>query len=136
MKVYLTKRMHFNAAHRLHTDTLNEVENKNTYGVCNNPMGHGHNYDLEITVAGTPDPVTGMIIDLKLLKDIVNQEIISKVDHKHLNYDVPFLQNIVPTAENLAVAFWKQLEGKLVDAELYEIKLYETPRNLVIYRGE
>lgn len=136
MKVYLTKRMHFNAAHRLHTDELGEEENQKIYGACNNPRGHGHNYDLEITVIGTPDPVTGMIMDLDQLKKIVHEEIIDKVDHKHLNYDVPFLRDVVPTAENLAVAFWCQLDGKLPGADLYEIKLYETPRNIVVYRGE
>ncbi|MDZ7721393.1 MAG: 6-carboxytetrahydropterin synthase [candidate division KSB1 bacterium] len=136
MKVYLTKQMHFNAAHRLHSEQLSDSENQETYGVCNNPMGHGHNYDLEITVVGSPDPVTGMVMDLKELKDIVHEHVISKVDHKHLNFDVPFMRNVVPTAENMAVAFWNQLIGKFPGADLYEIKLYETPRNIVVYRGE
>lgn len=134
--VYVTRRMHFNAAHRLHTDVLTAQENENVYGVCNNPMGHGHNYELEITVKGEPDPVTGMVIDLKDLKDIVQQEIIDRVDHKHLNYDVDFMRGVVPTAENIVVAFWHQLKDKIPQGELYELTLYETPRNMAIYRGE
>ncbi len=134
--VYVTRRMHFNAAHRLHTDVLTEEENKKTYGLCNNPMGHGHNYELEITIKGEPDPVTGMVIDLKDLKDIVERELIDRVDHKHLNFDVDFMSGIVPTAENIVMAFWYQLVDKIPDGELYELKLYETPRNIAIFRGE
>ncbi len=135
-KVYLTRRVHFSASHRLHTDQLSAEENWQLYGRCNNPLGHGHNYELEITICGEPDPITGMIIDLKELKNIVEQEIIERVDHKHLNFDVDFLQGIVPTAENIIVEFWKILEDKFPNGELYEIKLYETPRNIAIYRGE
>ncbi|MBN1560642.1 6-carboxytetrahydropterin synthase [candidate division KSB1 bacterium] len=134
--VYVTRRMHFNAAHRLHSDALTEDENAQTYGACNNPMGHGHNYELEITVKGTPDPVTGMVIDLKDLKDLVQHVIIDKIDHKHLNYDVDFMRGIVPTAENIVVALWQQLRDKIPAGELYELKLFETPRNIAYYRGE
>ena len=134
--VYVTRRMHFNAAHRLHSDALTEDENAQTYGACNNPMGHGHNYELEITVKGTPDPVTGMVIDLKDLKDLVQHVIIDKIDHKHLNYDVDFMRGIVPTAENIVVALWQQLRDKIPAGELYELKLFETPRNIASYRGE
>ena len=134
--VYVTRIMHFNAAHRLHTDVLTESENEKIYGACNNPMGHGHNYELEITIKGEPDPVTGMVIDLKDLKDIVQKVIIDRVDHKHLNFDVDFMRGIVPTAENIVLAFWEQLQDKLPNGELYELKLYETPRNIATYRGE
>jgi len=134
--VYITRRVHFSASHRLHSDVLDEQENQKTYGICNNPLGHGHNYELEITVRGEPDPITGMILDLKELKHIVERELISKVDHKHLNHDVDFLQGVVPTAENLVIAFWNILKDKLPNGELYELKLFETPRNVAIYRGE
>ena len=134
--VYLTRRMHFSASHRLHSDVLSDQENEKVYGLCNNPLGHGHNYELEITVKGEPDPVTGMVIDLKNLKDIVQREIIDKVDHKHLNFDVDFMQGIVPTAENIIIAFWQQLKDKLPNGELHELTLYETPRNIVSYKGE
>jgi 6-pyruvoyltetrahydropterin/6-carboxytetrahydropterin synthase len=134
--VYITRRMHFNAAHRLHSDMLTEDENKKIYGMCNNLMGHGHNYELEITIKGTPDPVSGMVIDLKALKDLVQQVVIDKVDHKHLNYDVDFMRGVVPTAENIVIAFWQQLRDKIPSGELYELKLYETPRNIAFYRGE
>ncbi len=135
-KVYVTRRLHFNAAHRLHCNQLDEATNERIYGLCNNPNGHGHNYDLEVTVAGDPDPVTGMVIDLKDLKEIVTRKLIDKVDHKHLNHDVDFLSSIVPTAENLAIAFWQQLVDALKPNQLVELKLYETPRNIAVYRGE
>jgi len=89
--VYVTRLLHFNAAHRLHSDLLSSEENQSIFGACNNPLGHGHNYDLEVTVAGEPDPVTGMVIDLKVLKEIVEEAVISRVDHKHLNFDVDFM---------------------------------------------
>ena len=134
--VYLTRRMHFSASHRLHSDLLSEQENQNIYGLCNNPLGHGHNYELDVTIKGEPDPVTGMVIDLKDLKSIVQVEIIDKVDHKHLNFDVDFMSGIVPTAENIVIAFWKQLDGQLPNGELHELVLYETQRNSASYKGE
>ncbi len=135
-QIYLTRRMHFSASHRLHSDQLSDAENSEIYGLCNNPMGHGHNYELEVTVRGEPDPVTGMVIDLKDLKAIVQSELIDKVDHKHLNHDVDFMRGIVPTAENIVIAFWRQLQGKLPNGELHEVKLFETPRNVAAYKGE
>ena len=136
--LYITRKVTFSAAHRLHNPELSDDENKNIYGECNNPNGHGHNYTLEVTVKGKIPKKTGMIIDLKDLKKIITENIIEKVDHKFLNYDVPFMQNIIPTAENLVVEFWKILEGVLLEnnAELYELKLYETDNNIVIYRGD
>lgn len=134
--VYLTRRMHFSASHRLHSDQLSDEDNEKVYGLCNNPLGHGHNYELEVIIKGEPDPVTGMVIDLKDLKSIVQKEIIDKVDHKHLNHDVGFMQGIVPTAENIVIAFWRRLQDKLPSGELHEVKLYETPRNIASYKGE
>lgn len=133
---YITRQVHFSAAHRLHCPKLSAAENEQIYGLCNNANGHGHNYDLYVTIKGEPDPLTGMIMDLKELKTIINREIVKPMDHKHLNDDVPFLKNIVPTAENLAIAIWQRLEDKIPHGKLYEIKLYETPRNVAIYRGE
>jgi 6-pyruvoyltetrahydropterin/6-carboxytetrahydropterin synthase len=134
--VYVTRRLHFSAAHRLHSDHLDADKNKKVYGLCNNPNAHGHNYELKVTIKGEPDPVTGMVIDLKELKDIVNQHVIARLDHMNLNVDVDFLQGTVPTAENIVVAIWNQLEEKFPNGELYELALYETPRNSAVYRGE
>ncbi|MBD3373918.1 6-carboxytetrahydropterin synthase [candidate division KSB1 bacterium] len=134
--VYVTRRLHFNAAHRLHSDRLDADKNEQIYGSCNNPNYHGHNYELKVTIKGEPDPVTGMVIDLKVLKDIVNQHVIDRLDHKNLNVDVDFMKGIVPTAENIVVAIWNQLEKKFPNGALYELVLYETPRNMVVYRGE
>jgi 6-pyruvoyltetrahydropterin/6-carboxytetrahydropterin synthase len=134
--VYLTRRLHFSASHRLHNDNLEPQVNRDVYGICNNPMGHGHNYELDVTIKGTPDPETGMIIDLKKLKEIVEKELIQLVDHRHFNYDVDFMKGQVPTAEKLVIAFWKILEKKIPNGELYELILHETPRNSVTYRGE
>ena len=134
--VYVTRHVHFNASHRLHTDQLSIQQNENLYGRCNNFYGHGHNYELEVTVRGEPDPVTGMVVDLKVLKDIIKQEILDKVDHRHLNHDVEFFQRVVPTSENMVVTFWNLLKDKLPSGELYKIKLAETPRNIAEYYGE
>ena len=136
--LYITRKVTFSAAHRLHNPELSDDENKNIYGECNNPNGHGHNYTLEVTVKGKIPKKTGMIIDLKDLKKIITENIIEKVDHKFLNYDVPFMQNIIPTAENLVVEFWKILKEVLLEnnTDLYELKLYETDNNIVIYRGD
>lgn len=133
--VYLTRRAHFSAAHRLHSDELTEEQNKSVYGICNNPLGHGHNYELEITLRGEPDAVTGMVMDLQELKRIVKEEIVNKVDHQHLNH-VALLKGRVPTAENIVISFWETLKDKIPKGELYEIVLYETPRNFIRYRGE
>ena len=99
-------------------------------------MGHGHNYTLEITVAGNPDPLTGYVIDLKKLADLTEEHIINKVDHKHLNFDVPELRGIIPTAENLSLVFWQILEPKIKEGKLYSIKVFESDNNFAEYRGE
>ena len=134
--IYITRKLEFCASHRLYNPSFSDQKNEETFGLCNNPNGHGHNYVMEVTVRGEVDPETGMVLDLKALKKLVNEEIILKVDHKNLNVDVPFLDGIIPTAENIAIRFWEILEPKLKGGELYEIKLYESERNYVIYRGK
>jgi 6-pyruvoyltetrahydropterin/6-carboxytetrahydropterin synthase len=134
--VYVTRRAHFCASHRLHNPDWPAEKNTAVYGKCNNPNGHGHNYDIEVTVAGSPPEDTGMVIDLKVLADIIDAEIVDKVDHKHLNHDVNFMHGIIPTAENMAIAFWKILAGRIDEGRLYSIKLFESENNFVEYRGE
>jgi 6-pyruvoyltetrahydropterin/6-carboxytetrahydropterin synthase len=133
--IYITRKLEFCASHRLYNPEYTDEKNAEVFGLCNNPNGHGHNYAMEVTVRGEVHPETGMVLDLKALKKLVNEEIILKVDHKNLNVDVPFLKGIIPTAENLAIHFWNALESKLESGELHEIKLYESERNFVIYRG-
>jgi len=136
--LYLTRKVSFCSAHRLHNTTLSDEENRKIYGKCNNPDGHGHNYTLEVTVRGKISDKNGMVIDLKILKKIITEKILTKVDHKYLNNDVDFFKNIIPTAENIVTQFWKILKEALTEekAELYELKLYETENNIAIYRGE
>jgi len=134
--IYITRKLEFCASHRLFNPEYSDEKNARVFGLCNNPNGHGHNYVMEVTVRGEVHPETGMVLDLKALKQLVNEEIILKVDHKNLNVDVPFLKDVIPTAENLAIRFWETLEDKLEGGELYEIKLYESERNFVIYRGK
>ena len=133
--VYLTRKEHFSASHRLFNPKFSEEENLATYGKCAYPNGHGHNYEIEVTVAGEPGPETGMIMDLKKLSDLIEEEILSKVDHKHLNMDVDFLKGIIPTAENIAIVFWRILCPKLTAGRLYSIRVFETPNNFAEYRG-
>lgn len=136
MKVYLTRKTHFAAAHRLFNPNFSDEKNKETFGLCSNPNYHGHNYNLEVTVEGEPDPETGYVIDLKYLKKVLNENIISHVDHKNLNLEVDFLKDINPTVENLCIAFWERLKHQIPSGKLHSIKLYESERNLVEYRGE
>lgn len=133
--VYLTRKEHFCASHRLFNPKFSEQENLEIYGKCAYPNGHGHNYEIEVTVAGDPDADTGMILDLKKLSDLIEQEILVKVDHKHLNFDIDFLKNIIPTAENLAIVFWNILSPKISAGKLSSVKVYETPNNFAEYRG-
>jgi 6-pyruvoyltetrahydropterin/6-carboxytetrahydropterin synthase len=134
--VYVTRRVDFSASHRLYNPTFSHEKNDEIFDKCNNVMGHGHNYILEVTVKGQPDPETGYVIDLKKLRDILAQEIIDKVDHKHLNFDVEFLKGIIPTAENIAVTFWNILKNNIPSGELHSLKLYESDNNFVEYFGE
>jgi 6-pyruvoyltetrahydropterin/6-carboxytetrahydropterin synthase len=128
--------MRFSAAHRLFNPEFNDEKNEEIFDKCNNFHGHGHNYVLEVTVAGHPDPETGYVIDLKKLKQIIVDEIIEKVDHKHLNHDVDFLEGIIPTVENLVVVFWRILQRAITQGKLYKIKLYESETSYVEYFGE
>lgn len=133
--IYVTRREVFSASHRLFNPQLTDEQNDKLFGKCNNPNGHGHNYILEVIVAGEINPDTGYLIDLKLLKKIIIDNVISKVDHKNLNMDVQFLSGKIPTAENIAIAIWNELDGKIPDGRLYSVKLYETENNYVEYRG-
>ncbi len=133
--IYLTRREHFCASHRLFNPKYTEEQNLEIYGKCAYPNGHGHNYDLEVTVSGVPDPDTGMILDLKRLADIMDAEIVEKVDHRHLNHDVEFLRGVIPTAENLAIVFWNILEPRISPGTLHAVRVYETPNNFAEYRG-
>ncbi|HEX7072088.1 MAG TPA: 6-carboxytetrahydropterin synthase [Rhodothermales bacterium] len=134
--VYVTRRAHFNSAHRLHNPDKSDEWNKRVFGKCNNPNWHGHNYVLEVTVAGEPDPETGYVIDLSELKRIIEERVISIVDHANLNLDVEFLRGIMPSTENFAVAIWQQLEPAIPGGRLHRIRLQETERNVVEYCGE
>jgi 6-pyruvoyltetrahydropterin/6-carboxytetrahydropterin synthase len=133
--VYLTRKEHFAASHRLFNPGYSDEKNLATYGKCAYPNGHGHNYEIEVTVAGEPSPETGMIIDLKQLSDLIESEILAKVDHRHLNLDVDFLKGVIPTAENIAVAFWRVLCPKITSGRLYSVIVSETPNNFAEYRG-
>jgi 6-pyruvoyltetrahydropterin/6-carboxytetrahydropterin synthase len=133
--IRITSRAHFSAAHRLNAEGRDEAWNRETFGKCNNPHGHGHTYELEVTVEGPIAPETGWVMDFKDLKQIVSERIVKRCDCRNLNTDVPFLAGIIPTAENLAVRFWEQLEGAIPGARLVRIALHETERNKAIYTG-
>ncbi len=134
--VYITRKAHFCASHRLYNPEWSEEKNYAVFGKCNNPNGHGHNYDLEVTVAGKPPAESGMVMDLKKLADIIEEAVVERVDHKHLNLDVDFMKGIIPTAENMAIEFWKILNPRITEGKLYSIKVYESGNNFVEYRGE
>ncbi|MEK6553105.1 MAG: 6-carboxytetrahydropterin synthase [Bacteroidota bacterium] len=134
--VFVTRREIFSASHRLFNPNFSNEENDRLFGKCNNLNGHGHNYILEVIVAGEVDPNTGYVIDLKVLKEIIKKNVISKVDHKNLNLDVDFLKGQIPTAEHIAIGIWNQLVDKLPSGKLYSIKLYETENNYVEYKGK
>jgi 6-pyruvoyltetrahydropterin/6-carboxytetrahydropterin synthase len=135
-RMYITRKEVFSASHRLWNPDLSEEQNIELFDKCANPNGHGHNYVLEVTVAGDVKNNSGYVIDLKELKNIIRSEIISKVDHKHLNYDVDFLKDTIPTAENIVHAIWHVLEKKINEATLFSIRLHETENNMAEYRGE
>lgn len=132
--VTVTRRVHFNAAHRLHSPQLSEAENRRVFGPCNNPNSHGHNYELDVSVEGDVDPVTGYVVDLGIVKRIAEESVVAALDHKNLNLDVPEFRDLNPTAENIAIVIWRKLEGK-VPGRLVKVVLWETPRNFVEYRG-
>jgi 6-pyruvoyltetrahydropterin/6-carboxytetrahydropterin synthase len=134
--VYVTRKVHFNAAHRLHNPDKSDAWNREVFGKCNSPNYHGHNYVLKVTVAGEPDPDTGYVIDLGDLKRILHERIIDKVDHKNLNLEVDFMEGTLPSTENFVVAIWNELDGSLPSGRLHCLQLYETERNMAEYRGE
>lgn len=134
--VYITRRETFAAAHRLFKPELSDEENLKIFGKCSHPNWHGHNYTLEVVVAGEVNPETGFVLDIKELKKIIHQYVIDKVDHKNLNLDTDFLKGTIPTSENICIAIWNQLKDKIPSGKLYAVKLFETENNYFEYRGE
>ncbi|HXC24329.1 MAG TPA: 6-carboxytetrahydropterin synthase [Gemmatimonadaceae bacterium] len=134
--VTVTRRLKFNAAHRVHNPALSEEQNQTLFGKCNNPNWHGHNYTLDVSVSGGIDPTTGYVMDLSQLKAIVEREVVDIVDHRNLNLDVPFMQGVIPTAENIIVAFWRALAPVVTPARLVRLVLWETDNNYVEYAGD
>lgn len=133
MKVAVYRKAHFNAAHRLYNPTWSDARNNEIFGLCNNTNWHGHNYDLIVKVVGEVDPETGYVIDMKILKDLIRNEIELRFDHKNLNLDCPEFEGIIPTAENIAIVIYNLLRSKL-DANFdLQVRLYETERNFVEY---
>jgi 6-pyruvoyltetrahydropterin/6-carboxytetrahydropterin synthase len=135
-RVTVTRRLRFNAAHRVHNPALSEAENTRLFGKCNNPNWHGHNYTLDVSVEGNVDATTGYVCDLSQLKAIVEREVIDHVDHKNFNLDVPFMKGVIPTSENIVVAFWKILSSRVAPARLTKLVLWETENNYVEYTGQ
>jgi 6-pyruvoyltetrahydropterin/6-carboxytetrahydropterin synthase len=125
--VFLTRKAEFSSAHYYWVDGWSEAENVRVFGRCANRNGHGHNYTLEVTVAGEVDPVSGFVVDLKEMKEILEREVVSVYDHRHLNLEVPEFAHKVPTTENLAIAIWERLEGKIPNARLMRVRVYEIP---------
>ena len=134
--VTVTRRLHFNAAHRVHNPTLTDSENTALFGKCNNPNWHGHNYVLDVSVRGEISEKTGYVIDLATLKQIVNREVIDKVDHRNLNLEVDFMRGKIPTTENVVVAMWQVIAPLVAPAKLEKLVLSETDNNSAEYRGE
>jgi 6-pyruvoyltetrahydropterin/6-carboxytetrahydropterin synthase len=134
--ILLTRKAEFSASHYYWSDKLSPEENLRLFGKCANRNGHGHNYTLEVTVEGEVDPVTGFVVDLKALKDVIHREVVDVYDHRHLNLEVPEFQNTLPTTENLAIAIWKRLEHHLDGAKLHRVRVYEMPDLFADYYGE
>ena len=135
MKVKVSRKAHFNAAHRLYRPDWEDSKNEAVFGKCNNPNFHGHNYELVVSVTGDIDPVTGFVMDMKVLKDLIKLEVEEALDHKNLNVEVPEFKNLNPTAENIAVVIWNKLRPHITTDKELEVVLYETPRNFVTYSG-
>ena len=135
MKVKVSRKASFNAAHRLHRDDWDAEKNRTVFGKCNNPSYHGHNYNLIVSVRGEIDQETGFVMDLKVLKDLIHEEIEEYLDHRNLNLDVPEFKELNPTAENIAMVIWNRLRPHIDGAKELEVVLYETPRNFVTYNG-
>ena len=135
MRISAYRKAHFNAAHRLHNPKWSDEKNEAVFGLCNNSYYHGHNYDLEVRVTGEVDPETGYLIDLKLLSDLIKEEVEDKLDHKNLNLQVPEFKDLNPTAENICCVIWNILRKHLPEKYDLGVRLYETPRNYVEYDG-
>lgn len=133
MKTKVSRRAHFNAAHRLHNPNWSDARNKEVFGLCNNPNYHGHNYDLIVSVVGEVDPETGYLMDMKILKDLIKSEVENHLDHKNLNKDVADFSTLIPTAENIAKVIYDRLRPHIDQSKEIEVVLYETPRNFVTY---
>ena len=137
--ILLTRRATFSAAHYYWNPAWTEAENQSVFGKCANRNGHGHNYTLEVTLAGDPDPVTGFVVDLKWLKDLIERQVLDAWDHRHLNLETEEFRTVVPTTENIAIAAWKRLEAAILaagNAQLSRVRIYETPEIFAEYRGE
>ena len=135
MRVTVSRRAHFNAAHRLYRPNWNSEQNESIFGKCNNPNYHGHNYELIVSVTGEVDPVTGYVLDVKILKDFIKSEVEEAFDHKNLNLDVPEFKTLNPTAENIVIVIYNKLKAVLDKKLDLKVTLYETPRNFVSYPG-
>ena len=134
--VLLTRKVEFSAAHFYYNEAWSQQENERIFGKCANRNGHGHNYTLEVTVAGEVDPVSGFVVDLKALKEILNREVVDVYDHRHLNFEVPEFRSTIPTTENIAIAVWNRLNGKIPGARLHRVRVYEMPDLFADYCGE
>ncbi len=135
MMITVSRKAHFNAAHRLFRRDWSDDKNEAVFGKCNNPNYHGHNYELIVSVTGNIDPETGFVIDMKVLKDLIKSNIEDAFDHKNLNKEVAEFKELNPTAENIAVVIWNKLRPHIDESKKLEVTLYETPRNFVSYRG-
>jgi len=135
VRVCLVSGSHFSPAHRLYREDWDEETNRRVFDKCNNPNGHGHTYELEVTVEGEIDPETGYVMDFGDLKRAVEQHVVRRLDRRHLNFDVDFLSGVNPTAENIAVGIWRELEDRVAPARLVRVSLNETEKNRVIYEG-
>ena len=135
MAVTVSRKAHFNAAHRLYRSDWTDKKNEEIFGKCNNPLYHGHNYELIVHITGEIDPSTGYVMDMKVLKDLIKTEVEDAFDHKNLNEQVPEFANLNPTAENIAVVIWNKLRPHISSNKQMEVTLYETPRNYVHYKG-
>lgn len=133
--IYLTRKEHFNAAHKLSNPAWSDEENLEFFGKCSNKNWHGHNYTLLVTVKGNPNPETGFVMNVKKLSKIIQEEVLEKIDHRNLNLDVDFMRGILPSTENIAIAIWSQLKPHITDCELHCVKLYETEIIFVEYYG-
>lgn len=134
--IFLTRKAEFSSAHYYWNDAWSQAENERVFGKCANRNGHGHNYMMEVTVSGQVDATSGFVVDLKELKDILEREVVSVYDHRHLNLEVPEFATVIPTTENMAVAIWKRLDGKIPHAKLHRVRVYEMADLFADFYGE